>query len=446
MRIIRNAQISIFEKYSEHEFGLRLKALSDILDAHPEILSLVAGDLIDKSASQVGRIGLSVESVFRCLLLKQQLQLNYETLAFHLSDSTTYRTFARLPHTLCPSRSALQATIRKIRPETLAKAHELLTSAWLANGTISLEKVRIDSTVVESDIAPPSDSQLLNDGVRVLSRLLTKCKSATGIKLRFTDQRKQAKSLSFRIFNAKNPEKEALYPQLLKCCRVVLAQVDRAVQSVRNGARDQKEAKKWIENLEHFRDLTAQVMDQTERRVIRKESVPACEKIVSLFESHTDIIVKGRRDTQYGHKVNLSSDSSGFITYFCVEDGNPSDIELFLPVLDYHQSVLNELPQSTVADGGYASKNNVYEGRQRGIQRVVFHKRAGISLQTMGVKAKTFKKLRDFRAGVEGNISELKRVFGAGKARWKKFDGFCAFVWSAVLSYNLVRLARLNTT
>ena len=174
MRIIRNAQVSIFENYSKHEFGKRLKALSDIVDGHPEILSLVADDLIDKSASQVGRIGLSVENIFRCLLLKQQLQVDYETLAFHLSDSTTYRTFVRLPHALCPSRSALQATIRKIRPETLAKVHELLTSEWLVDRTISLEKVRIDSTVVESDIAPPSDSQLLNDGIRVLSRLLAK--------------------------------------------------------------------------------------------------------------------------------------------------------------------------------------------------------------------------------------------------------------------------------
>ena len=446
MRVTRNAQASIFENYSEHQFGVHLKTLSDILDKHPEFLSLVAADLIDKSASSVGRIGLSVESVFRCLLLKQQLQVDYETLAFHLSDSVTYRTFARLPHTLCPSRSGLQATIRKITPQTLTKIHELMTTTLLNKGIVSLEKIRIDSTVVESNIARPSDSQLLNDGVRVLSRHLSESKAITGVKLRYTDQRKQAKSLAFRIFNAKKAEKEALYAQLLRCCHVVLAQVERGIQSFRQGAKNSDEAGQWIKKAEHYRDLLLRVVDQTIRRVIQKESVPACEKIVSLFEPHTDIIVKGRRDTQYGHKVNLSSDASGFITYFSIEAGNPSDKELFIPVLNFHQSVLGELPKSTVADGGYASQNNVIEGRQRGINRVVFHKRVGISLQAMGVKTKMFKKLRDFRAGVEGNISELKRVFGAGKARWKKFDGFCAFVWSAVLSYNLVRLARLNTT
>jgi IS5 family transposase len=95
-----------------------------------------------------------------------------------------------------------------------------------------------------------------------------------------------------------------------------------------------------------------------------------------------------------------------------------------------------------VCDGGYASKKNASDGRSLGLKHAVFHKRVGISYQDMGVKIKTFKKLRNFRAGVEGNISELKRAFGAGKAKWKGHDGFKAFVWSSVLCYNLVRMAR----
>jgi IS5 family transposase len=99
MRETRIAQASIFEKYSEHEFGTRLRALSNRLDRHPEILSLIANDLVSQSTAKVGRIGLSAESIFRCLLLKQQLRISYEQLAFHLSDSMTYRTFTRLPTT-----------------------------------------------------------------------------------------------------------------------------------------------------------------------------------------------------------------------------------------------------------------------------------------------------------------------------------------------------------
>ena len=155
---------------------------------------------------------MSVESVFRCLLLKQQLHISYKQLSFHLSDSMTYRAFTRLPLDLFPSKSCLQATIRRITPDTLEKVHILLSIAWLTKENISLEKLHVDSTVVKSNITPPSDSQLLNDGVRVLSRLMAKSYSATGIKYRFTDKRKASKSLSFSIFNAKKHGKRSTLP------------------------------------------------------------------------------------------------------------------------------------------------------------------------------------------------------------------------------------------
>ena len=445
MRETRIAQASIFENYSEHEFGTRLKALSNRLDQHPEILLLVADDLIDASVAKVGRTGLTVENIFRCLLLKQLLRISYEQLAFHLSDSVTYRTFARLRATVMPGRSGLQSTIRRIRPETLEKVHETLSASWLKAGMLSMDKLRIDSTVVASNIAPPRDSQLLNDGVRVLSRLLAKSKNITGVKIRFTDQRKPSKSLAFQIFNAKNAGKEAQYPKLLKLVRVVLKQVDRGLKCVKVDVCDSARKRQWISQVERYRDLTLRVIDQTERRVIQKESVHSAEKIVSLFESHTDIIVKGFRDVHYGHKINLSSEKSGFITYLSIEKGNPADSSLFMPVLHFHRSKLGHLPHSVVADGGYASQENVTQGRRLGVKRVVFHKPVGLSLHAMGVTSKTFTQLRNFRAGVEGNISELKRAFGATKANWKGLDGFKAYVWSSVLSYNLMRLARLDS-
>lgn len=445
MRETRNAQVSIFECYSKHEFGARLKTLSRLLDEHPEILTLLEPDLIDSSRKKVGRSGLTVESIFRCLLLKQQLGISYEQLAFHLSDSISYRTFTRLPSHLSPGKSTLQSTIRSIKPETLEQVHRMLCVNWLKKGTLSLEKLRIDSTVVASNITPPSDSQLLNDCIRVLSRYLAKSRDVTGKKLRFTDQRKPSKSLAFQIFNAKNAIKEALYPELLKLIRVVLKQVERGLRQVKDAAIDTAPQQKWMSEVEHYRALALRVIDQTERRVIKKENVPSSEKIVSLFESHTDIIVKGLRDAQYGHKINLSTEKKGFITYLSIEEGNPSDKELFMPVLDAHQKHFDSLPESVVADGGYASQENISKGKGLGIKRVVFHKRVGISFHAMGVKIKTFKRLRNFRAGIEGNISELKRAFGAGKAKWKGHDGFKAFVWSSVISYNLVHLARLDS-
>ena len=442
MRETRITQASLFDNYSKHELGIQLESLSRILDEHTEILPLIGKDLIGTSVKNVGRNGLSVESIFRCLLLKQQLQVSYEQLSFHLSDSMSYRTFTRLPENLSPSRSGLQSTIRSIRPETLEKVFDVLSIKWIDEGKMSLDKLRIDSTVVKSHITPPSDSQLLDDSIRVLSRHFAKSQSKTGVKIRFTDKRKASKSLAFAIFNAKYAVKETLYPKMLILARVVLRQADRALNKIKAKAKTTPKSEKWINDVEHFRSLILQVIYQTHSRVIDEISVPASEKTVSIFEEHTDVIVKGFRDTHYGHKVNLSTEENGFITYFSIEDGNPADKDLFLPVLKMHEDKYNRLPTSVVCDGGYASKKNVSDGRSLGLKHAVFHKRVGISYQAMGVKIKTFKKLRNFRAGVEGNISELKRAFGAGKAKWKGHDGFKAFVWSSVICYNLVRMAR----
>ena len=444
MRVSRIAQISIFETYAEHERAERLKSLDAILDDTPEMLEILNADLIDPSAKATGRCGLSVENILRCLLLKQQLQVSYEQLSFHLCDSMSYRAFARLPHSMTPKRSTLQATIRSIRPETIEKLHLILIEKWLGSGELKCDSLRVDSTVVESNIAPPSDSRLLDDSVRVLSRLLTKSKDITGIKIRFTDKRKASKSLAYRIFHAKKAEKDALYPMLLNIAHLVEKQADRALLKVSTEAKNIRKVQRWLKAVEHYLQLLRQVITQTHRRVIDNELVPVGEKIVSIFEPHTDIIVKGARDVQYGHKINLSTETKGFITYMNIEKGNPSDKELALPVLEAHRGNYSVLPSSFVGDGGYASRANVEQGREMGVDRVVFNKRVGLSYHEMGVKKKTFDKLARFRAGIEGNISELKRVYGASRALWKGLDGFQAFVWSSVLSYNLFRMSRMK--
>ena len=226
---------------------------------------------------------------------------------------------------------------------------------------------------------------------------------------------------------------------------VVLKQVERGLLQVREGVEPSATMRKWIDEVVHYRDLTLRVVNQTTRRVIGKESVPASEKIVSLFEEHTDIIVKGFRDVVYGHKINVSTEKNGFITGLSIEEGNPADSARFMPMLHAHRESFGSLPKSVACDGCYASQDNVAVARALGVRQVVFHKRVGLSYHAMGVKRKTFERLRNFRAGIEGNISELKRAFGASKATWKGHDGFKAFVWSSVISYNLVRFARFQS-
>lgn len=173
--------------------------------------------------------------------------------------------------------------------------------------------------------------------------------------------------------------------------------------------------------------------------------MPSSEKIVSLFEPHTDIIVKSQRDVQYGHKVNLATQENGFVTYLNIENGNPADAVIHKPVLEACQHDYDTIPGAVVADGGYASQQNVRETRAFGVRQVVFNKRVGLGYHEMGVKKKTFKRLKDFRAGIEGNISELKRAFGMNKANWKGRDGFDAYVWASALCYNLIRWVRLDS-
>jgi IS5 family transposase len=263
--------------------------------------------------------------------------------------------------------------------------------------------------------------------------------------LRLTDYRKESRSLSARIFYGKKAQKEEWYEELIPLAKRVIKQSEKAIDQVQLKCRLEELSQPWIEEVGHYRDLLKIVVYQTERRVFNEETVPATEKIVSLFEPHTDIIVKGNRGIDYGHKVNLATDKSGLITAVMIEEGNPKDSERFIPLLEKHESLYGHLPTTTIADGGYASQDNVAEGKAMGIKRVAFHKKNGITLKVMGIQQKTLKKLKDFRAGIEGNISELKRAFGASKALWKGEAGFMAFVWSSVISYNLTRLVRLDS-
>ena len=166
---------------------------------------------------------------------------------------------------------------------------------------------------------------------------------------------------------------------------------------------DDKSVSRWLCEMRHYQDLLGQVIDQTQRRVFNEEVVPASEKLVSLFEPHTDVIVKGQRDTQFGHKVNLATQEEGFVTYVNIESGNPCDKELFVPVLNHSSACYEVTPRSVVADGGYASRDNVSVGREQGAAHVVFHKPLGIGLHAMGVKKK--RSMRCVNSGLESKAT-----------------------------------------
>ena len=177
---------------------------------------------------------------------------------------------------------------------------------------------------------------------------------------------------------------------------------------------------------------------------MRGEKVPAADKVVFFFECHTDIIVKGRREVQYGHKVFLTGGASGIIVDCAIERGNRADSEIFRSMIERHEALYGRVPRQVAADGGFASRDNLEWGKERGIKDIAFAKRKGLSVLEMVKSHWIYKKLRNFRAGIEGNISTLKRAFGLSRCHWSGWAGFRQYVLSSVVSYNLLVMARLQ--
>ncbi len=448
MRETRNAQASIFDRYAKHEIGNELAMMSDILDNCAGLIEWVEADLIQAGTQPTGRTGLPVESVLRCAVLKQVRQLSYKELAFYLEDSGSFRSFARLPQGVVPRKSALQDNISRIKPQTWERINRALIGQALAAEVEYSEQVRIDSTVVETNIHEPSDSSLLCDGIRVLTRFMVKAKSKLDVPgIDFTDHRKSARSLARQIFYTRGmAKKKPLYIVLLSHAEQVMKDSSEALWHVQLYRFRGPKYGQWIEQVKHYRRLLRRVIRQTRRRVFNGESVPATEKVLSLHESHTDIIVKGGRDIQYGHKLNLTTGISGLILDATIESGNPCDTERYLPMLQRQAAIYGQLPDRIAADGGYASTANLAEAKALGVSEVAFQKKKGLTVEAMTSSQKIYKQLCDFRAGIESNISELKRAYGLKRSLWRGLKGFMADVWSAIVSYNLVRIVRLNSS
>jgi IS5 family transposase len=202
----------------------------------------------------------------------------------------------------------------------------------------------------------------------------------------------------------------------------------------------------WQAEFRHDRPLIERIIAQTERRVLHGEAVPANEKIVSLFEPHADIIVKGGRDVQYGHKLNLTTGRSGLILDLVIEPRNPADSDRLLPMLKRHIAIYGEVPRQTAADGGFASRDNLAQAKVLGVRDAAFHKKAGLRVMDMVKSNWVYRKLRNFRAGIESNISCLKRAYGLARCLRRGLDPFAAYVWSSAVAYNLALFVRLRPT
>jgi IS5 family transposase len=384
---------------------------------------------------------MSAEQVLRALVIKQLNGFSYDELSFHLADSKCYRTFCHfgaLDKT--PGRATLQENIKRLAPSTMEKLHEALVLHARAIGMEDGKRIRIDCTVTESNIHAPSDSSLLWDTTRTLTSLLRKSK---GYGVTFSDHTKKAKRRWIEVQNAGLMERRLPgYRDLITIAKTSCDEALTAVKLLEKKEERDARAATLARKLRHYEWLGRRVIDQTERRVFQGESVPAAEKVVSIFEPHTDIIVKSRRDTEYGHKICLSAGVSGLFTDCVIERGNPADTTLATRTIDRHIALSAVAPEQVALDGGFASRNNLKEAKARGVKDVAFSKRCGLQIKEMVRNESTYKVLRHFRAGMEGLISFLKRVVGLERCTWRGQISFDVYILSSVVTANLLLLAR----
>ncbi len=446
MRKKHITQTSIFETdYVDHEIGRELAAISAWLDNQPAWLDRVAKDLSPADRSTFGREGVSVETVLRCAVLKQYRQVGYRELVFLLKDSRSFQHFVRLDPLKVPGKSALQGLISRISADTWESMNQALLKQAQAAGVESGQRIRFDATVTETHILSPTDSRLLLDGVRVMVRLLNQAEERLGAKsIIFSNPLRVDKRRHRAIRSARGAERRAaLYQDLLDVVAKTLDYLEQAQAKVAVHP-DIIWRLAWIAEADHYRGLIGQVIDQTQRRVLLGETVPAGDKVVSLFEPHTDIIVNGGRDVEYGHKVTLSTGTSGLVLDAVIEAGNPPDTHCLGPMLERHIKQYGNAPKDLATDGGYASIENLNKAKGLGVQNVAFHKKKGLSIEAMTNQRWLYYKLKRFRAGIEAGISYLKRCFGLSRCNWKGLAHYQAYVWSSIFAHNLVVFGRLR--
>ncbi|MDP9177894.1 MAG: ISNCY family transposase [Gemmatimonadota bacterium] len=446
-------QLSLSAPWIAHVHAVELAAISEILDSETRIAALVEQDLLRscRKNALTGRPGLTGDQVIRIALVRQMNAWTYAELAFHLADSVSYSTFCRVGSLSgTPSKSAVAANLRKLHPETLHEINQLIVLSAAKLGIERGRTVRIDSTVVEAWVHAPTDSLLLCDGIRVLLRLLRRAEHLTG----FTAYHRHLKRAKRRLMEIQHlppratRARQRAYRDLIILAQATIGYAACALEELSgdtNRPRLRPPVKPLVKlhrQLAHYIPLVERVIQQTTRRVLHGESVPATEKVVSLFEPHTDVLVKDRRETYYGHKIFLTGGASGLILDCAIAKANPADSTWAVPMLKRQRSLYGRAPRQASFDGGFASKENLVRAKQLGTSDVCFAKRRGLAVLDMVKSSWVYRKLRAFRAGIESVISLLKRAFGLDRCTWKGATGFVAYVRMGVLTANLLILAR----
>ncbi len=460
---IQEAESMLRDQHEVDEFFIGIQTLTSEMD--PElaqidailddevIFQMIKCDLSKRypNTTETGRPSTPVEVILRMLVVKRLFDLSYEKTERYVRDSLVLRRFCRVYFEKVPDDTTLIRWANQITPETLealnARVTEIATEMKVTRG----RKLRTDGTVVESNIHYPTDSSLLNDGVRVISRTLKRAQTMLGdaaglAKEVFRDRTRSAKRAARKIANLARQSGKAAeqnYRRLVKTTKASLQQA----QQVRDALVTQADAAADAlrETLDTFIPRVQRVIEQTQRRVFNGEKVPAKEKLVSLFEPHTQIIKRGKLnpDTEFGRKIWLDEVDGGIISGYRILDGNPADCEQWQPSLDHHVNQFARPPDQASADRGVYSAPNEAYAQDLGVKRVILPKRGAKSeARRRHEKQRWFRRGRRWHAGVEGRISVVKRKHGMDRCLDHGEEGFGRWVGWGIIAANLDVMGR----
>lgn len=416
-----------------------LAVIDTILNKHPEILEMVKEDItMGKEDSTIGRQDMpTVEQIVRAAIYKEMKNLTYRELEYEQHDSRMCTTFIKLDDRKPFSFEAYQKYISRISGESLNKVMVAINKIAMGEGIEEGRSIRTDSTVVETNIHYPTNNSLIWDCIKTIDRLLKKLKDS-GVEIKVRSYKKQAKKNHYKINNTKSKDKrKEEFKKQMKLLRSSINQAERAFTATLP-----KTIEGWIEAqaiIKALRDLlpkAEKVYDISWRHEILGEAVPNKDKIFSIYEDHTDIIVKGSREVEFGHKVNLATGRSNLILDCRILDGNPSDTTLYTDVIDRIQANYGIVPRDIVTDGGYASKDNVKLAQDKGIINIVFNKITR-SLKNIVRSTNIETRLKKWRSGIEAVISNLKRGFELYRCEWRTRERFDAKIYWNVIVYNI---------
>jgi len=427
-----------------------MKKIDAVIEANPQIIAAVHADLT-WAVNPTGRYGLlSAERVLRSAVLKQIKEWSYRELRQRIHDGVGLRWFTRFDCDPVPHFTALQKAIKSIRPETWRAINEILVQHAKDNKLENGKSMRVDTTVVESNIAYPVDARILWDTVRVLTRIMEASRKVLPeVNFIFAKRTKRAKKRCYAIAMAKGPQagerRYKLYQDLIQVSKEVFRMAGACSEQLRTN--DSIEALGLRQQLEHYLKLASVAIDQCERRVLKGEKVPSSEKIVSIFEEHTDIIKRGKSKcpTEFGHKILVSSGKSGIITQYDVFRGNPGDNAMLSDTLLIHEKQYGRVPDNLCADRRFFSRDNEKAAYVAGVKRVSICKPGHRSMARQKIEKQLwFKLLQRFRAGIEGIISTLMRAYGLKRCLWKGWRSFQSYVGVSIVAFNLQKIAALS--